>query len=196
MCKCLKCNDISNKSINSLINKFPNIYRSCNNDNEKFVLLLRKRVYPYEYMDNWNRFNENALSSKEEFYSNLNMSNISDKDYEHAKKVWNRLIIGKLGECHDLYVQSDTALLADVSENVRTVCLKEYKLYHCYFVSTPGVAWTAMLKLTKVKLELLTDVDTLLMFEEGTRGGISQGIHKYANANNKYMKRNNKNIIS
>ena len=124
MCKCLKCNDISNKSINSLINKFPNIYRSCNNDNEKFVLLLRKRVYPYEYMDNWNRFNENALPSKEEFYSNLNMSNISDKDYEHAKKVWNRLFIGNLGEYHDLYVQSDTALIADVSENVRTVCLK------------------------------------------------------------------------
>ena len=124
MCKCLKCNDISNKSINSLINKFPNIYRSCNNDNKKFVLLLRKGVYPYEYMDNFNRFDENTLSSKEEFYSNLNMSNISDKDYEHAKKVWNRLIISNLGEYHDLYVQSDTALLADVSENVRTVCLK------------------------------------------------------------------------
>ena len=81
-------------------------------------------------------------------------------------------------------------------ENFRKVCLREFKLEPCYFVSAPGLAWTAMLKLTKVKLELLTDVDMLLMFEEGTRGGISQAIHKDATANNKYMKNFNKEVIS
>ena len=124
------------------------------------------------------------------------MSNISDKEYEYAQKVWSTLNIKNLGEYHDLYVQLDTELLADVFENFRKVYLKEYKLEPCYFVSAPGLAWTAMLKLTKVKLELLTDVDMLLTFEEGTGGGISQAIHKYATANNKYMKKFNKRLIS
>ena len=101
------------------------------------------------------------------------MESINDKDYEHAKKVWNTLNIKNLGEYHDLYVQSHTVLLAYVFENFRTVCLKEYKLDPCYFVSAPGVAWTSMLKITEVKLQLLIDGDMLLMFEEGTRGGIS-----------------------
>ena len=78
------------------------------------MLLLRKGVYPYEYMDDWNKFNENELPLKEEFYSNFKMSNISDKEHEYAKKVWNTLNIKNLGEYHDLYVQLDTALLADV----------------------------------------------------------------------------------
>ena len=90
-------------------------------------------------MDHWKRFNE-KLPSKEEFYSSLNMESINDKDYEPAKKVWNTLNIKNLGEYHDQYVQSDTVLLADVFENFRTVCLKEYKLDPCYFVSAPGVA--------------------------------------------------------
>ena len=77
------------------------MYKSCNSDKIKFVLLLRKGVYPYEYMDDWNKFDENVLPSKEEFYSNLHMSNISDKDYEHAKKVWNKLNIINLGQYHD-----------------------------------------------------------------------------------------------
>ena len=141
------------------------------------MLLLRKGVYPYEYMDDWNKFNENELPLKEEFYSNLNMSNISDKEYEYAKKVWNTLNIKNLGEYHDLYVQLDTALLADVFENFIKVCLIQYKLEPCYFLSVPGLAWTPMLKITKVKLELLTDVDMLLMFGKGTRGEISQAVH-------------------
>ena len=139
MYRCLKCKNISYRSIKPLIDKVSNTYRLCNNNSEKFVLLLRKRAYLYEYMDHWKRFNE-KLPSKEEFYSNLNMESINDKDYEPAKKVWNTLNIKNLGEYHDQYVQSDTVLLPDVFENFRTVCLKEYKLDPCYFVSAPGVA--------------------------------------------------------
>ena len=101
-----------------------------------------------------------------------------------------------MGNYHDLYVQADTLQLADVFENFRKVCLNIYRLDPAYFVSVPGLAWQACLKMTKVKLELLTDIDMLLMFEDGIRGGISQAIHKYATANNKYMKNYNENILS
>ena len=87
MYKCLNCKNLSLKPINTLITKFSNTYKLCCNDNETFVLLLRKDIYPYEYMDDWNRFNETSLPLKEEFYSSLSLSNISDKEYEYAKKV-------------------------------------------------------------------------------------------------------------
>ena len=104
--KCKKCNDKSYKSINGLIEKFPNIYRFCNTDLNKFALLLRKGVYPYEYMDSWERFNEESLQYKESFYNNLHLENITDEEYTHAQKVCEVFKIKNLGECHDLYVQA------------------------------------------------------------------------------------------
>ena len=98
-----------------------------------------------------------------------------------------------LGEYYDLYVQSDTLLLADVFENFRNMCIKVYELDPAHFLSLPGLAWQACLKKTNVKLELLTDYDTLLMVEEGVRGRICHSIHRYEKANNKYMKNYNKN---
>ena len=87
------------------------------------------------------------------------MKSISDRDYEHGKIVWKAFNITNLGEYHDLYVQSDTLLLADVFEEFRKACIREYELDLCYFVSTPNLSWEACLILTKVKLELLTDID-------------------------------------
>ena len=124
------------------------------------------------------------------------MEDITDKDYEHAQKVWKVFEIKNLSEYHDLCVQSDTLLLADVFENFRDKCIEIYELDPAHFLSTPGLAWQACLKKTKVKLELLTDIDMLLMVEKGTRGGICQAIHRYAKANNKYMKNYNKDVIS
>ena len=103
------------------------------------------------------------------------------------KKVWNTFKRENLGEYHDLYVQSDTAQLADVFENFRTVCLKEYELDPTYFVSTPGLALEAMLKITKGKLQLLTDIDMVLMVENSKRGGLTHVVRKYGIANNKYL---------
>ena len=103
--------------------------------------------------------------------------------------------IKNLDEYHDLYVQSDT-LLADVYEDFRNMCLNIYELDPAYFVSAPGLAWQACLKKKKVKLELLTDYDMILMIEKGIRGGICQATHRYAKANNKYMKNYDKNIES
>ena len=93
-----------------------------------------------------------------------------------------------LGEYHDLYVQSDTLLLADVFENFRNMCIKVYELDAAHSLSAPGLAWQACLKKTKVKLELLTDNYMLLMVEEWIRGGMCHAIHRYAKPNDKYMK--------
>ena len=179
---------IIEKSLNKeLIKKFASTYEFCNKDLNKFILLLRKGVYPYEYMDNWERFNDMSLPNKESFYSNLSMENIDDIDYRHGNNVFKRFKLKNLGEYHDLYVQSDTLLLAVVFENFGNKYLEVYELDPAHFLSLPGLAWQACLKKTNVKLELITDYDMQLMVEEGIRGGICHSIHRYAKANNKYM---------
>ena len=144
-------------------------------------------------MDNWERFDETSLPDKESFYSSLNMENIDDIDYRHGNNVFKKFKLKNLGEYHDLYVQSDTLLLADVFENFRNMCIKVYELDPAHFLSLPGLACQACLRKTNVKLELLTDYDMLLMVKEGIRGGICHSIHRYAKENNKYMKDYDKN---
>ena len=139
-------------------------------------------------MDDCSRFDEEKLPDKSDFYSGLNMEEISGIDYRYAEKVFNKFNIKNLGEYHDLYVQGDTLLLADVFENFRDMCLNMYGLDPVYFLSAPGLAWQACLKKTGVKLELINDIDMLLMIEKGIRGGICHSIHRRAKANNKYMK--------
>ena len=138
-------------------------------------------------MDDWEKFNETSLPEKY-FYGHLNMEDITDADYAHAKRVCKDFEIKRLGEYHDLCVQSDTLLLADVFENFRNMCINIFELDPAKFLSTPGLAWQATLKKTKVKLDLLTDIDMLLMVETGISGGICHSIYLYAKANNNYMK--------
>ena len=107
--KCFNCKKYYEKDFNKeLIKRFASTYEFFNKNLNKFILLLRKGVYLYEYMDNWERFNETSLPNKESSYSNLNMENIDDIDYRHCNNVFNRFKLKKLGEYHDLYVQSDT----------------------------------------------------------------------------------------
>ena len=116
------------------------------------------------------------------------MSLISEEDYQHAQRVWEEFGICDLGDYHDLYLRTDVVLLANVYEAFRDTCLKHYKLDPVHFCTSPGLAWKACLKCTGIKLELLTNPDMLLMFEQGIRGGITQVVRKYASANNnKYM---------
>ena len=150
-------------------------------------LLIRKGIYPYQYMDSWDKFEETSLPRIEKFYSNLNMSGVSDEDYEHACRVWREFGIKNMGEYHDLYLRTDVKLLANVFESFRRVCLKNYGLDPSHFYTAPGLAWKACLRKTGVKLELLLDPDMLLMFERGIRGGITQSVHRWAAANNPYM---------
>ena len=157
-------------------------------------MLLRKGVYLYEDMDNWEKFDETTAPPKEAFYSQLKLEDISDADYAYAQKVWEVFGIKNPGEYYDLYAQSDTLFLADVFENFWNMCLEIYELDPVYFLSAPGFAWQAYLKKTGVKLELLTDYDMLLMVEKGIRGGICQATHRYAKANNIYVNKYDKKI--
>ena len=153
--KCIDCEKEYEKEINKeLIERFANTYKFCNNDINKFIMLLRKGVYPYEYMDGWDKLNEKIIPSKESFYSNLTLENISEVDYMHANNVFKTFEQNNLCDYHDLYVRSGMLLLADVFEHFRNACLSNYELDPAHFVSLPGLAWQACLKKTNVELEL------------------------------------------
>ena len=163
--------------------EFP-IMKKMRQEENKRQLLLKKGVYPYEYMDSFERFHEAQLPEKEKFYSSLSGKGITDEEYGHAKKVWGTFGCRNLGDYHDLYVATDTLLLADMFENFRKVCLEKYGLDPAHYNSAPGLSWDALLKKTGVELELLTDLDMHLFIERGMRGGISMASKRYAKANN------------
>ena len=153
-------------------------------DESKRKLLLRKGTYPYEYMDCFQKFNEEKLPPKKAWYNKLNDSDISDKDFDHAQKVWRTFNCQTLGDYSDLYCRTDVLLLADVFENFRKTCMQHYKLDPANYYTSPGLSWDALLKKTKVKLELLTDYYMHLFIERGMRGGIWMVSTRYAKANN------------
>ena len=152
-----------------------------------FNLITRKGVFPYEYMDSFDRFVEKELPPKESFYSSLSQENISEEDYKHAQQVWTTFDCKNLKDYHDVYLGSDVLLLADVFENFRRTALSTYKLDPAHYLTLPGYSWDALLKSTNVSLELITDPDMYLFIEKGLRGGISMVSHRYAQANNPQM---------
>ena len=152
-------------------------------------ILKQKGFYPYEYMDSEEKFNDTKLPPREAFYSKLSGKGITEKDYKHAGDVWNSFKMKTFKEYHELYNITDVLLLADVFENFRELCLKIYGLDPVYYFTAPGLAWDACLKITNIDLELLSDLNMLLMFEKGIRGGISIISNRYGEANNKYMRK-------
>ena len=138
-----------------------------NYSKSQYDLLTRKVIYPYEYMDSWDRFKETKLPPIESFYSSLNMSGVSESDYKHAQQVWEEFGIRNLGEYNDLYLRMDVILLENVFEKFRETALAHYGLDPVHFYMLPGFAWKACLKKTKIKLKFLFDPDMLLMFESG-----------------------------
>ncbi|KAE9542999.1 hypothetical protein AGLY_002910, partial [Aphis glycines] len=154
---------------------------------EHLNLVTRKLAYPYEYMDCEEKFNETCLPPREKFYSSLTGKNITIEEYENSQKIWEVFKIQNLREFTSLYNKIDVLLLTDIMENFRDISLKNYKLDPLWYYTTPGFAWDSMLRMTKVKLDLLTDIDQILMFESGIRGGLSQCSQRYSKANNKYM---------
>ena len=147
-------------------------------------LQLQKGIYPYEYMDSFERFGETELPEKEKFYSSLSGKGITDEEYVHAKQVWATFGCRNLGDYNFLYVATDSLLLADVFKNFRKVCPEKCGLDPAHYYNAPGLSWDALLKKTGVELELLTAMDMHLFIERGMRGGISMVGKRYAKANN------------
>ncbi|CAH3140184.1 unnamed protein product, partial [Porites lobata] len=174
---------------NLVSNLQPDDFHNTKREFKKNVdLLTRKGVYPYDYVSSLEKMSETQLPPKEEFYSKLNEEDISEDDYQHAINVWNTFNCKTIKDYHDLYLKSDVLLLADVFENFRKTCLKQYNLDPAHYYTSPGLAWDACLKETGQELQLLHDYDMLMMIEKGIRGGITHISKRYAEANNKYMK--------
>ena len=147
-------------------------------------------------MNSWNRFNETNNPPFKKYYSKLNMSNIGKENYIHSQKISGVFKIKDIEDYHDLYVKTDVLLLADAFENFKKMCYNIYELDPLKYACAPNLAFQACLNKTSVNLELLTDMNMLLMFENGIRGGICQAIAPYLKANNKYLKNYDKDIPS
>ena len=194
--RCKECKEKWKRPIEGLIRKFPSTYQFFNGQLNKIILLLWKGIYPFEDMDNWKKFDETTIPPKDTFYSELNLEGISDAGYAYAEKVLEVFKIKNRGEYHDLYAQSRTLLLTDVFEIFKDKCDEIYELDPVHFLSAPWLEWQACFKKTRVKLELITDYNILLMVEKGIRGEICQATHRHAKANNKYVRNYDKDTIS
>lgn len=153
----------------------------------QFCLLTRKGVYPYEYMDSFERYKERSLPSKENFYSALNKEIISNEDYVYAQSIWSEFNIKNLGQYTDLYLKTDVILLTDIFEKFRKTCKCHYQLDPAFYVSAPSLSFDAMLLKTGVELELIDDLPILKMIQDGIRGGVCMCSQRHSQANNKYL---------
>ena len=144
-------------------------------------------MYPYEWVDSFNKFDWSCLPSKECFFSSLKGKSIGDEEYDRACKVWKVFGMKTFGEYHDLYLKCDVLLLYDVFEKFIDTCLEYYGLDPCHYFSSPGLAWDAMLKMSGVRLRLIDNVDVHLFIEKGMRGGISYIAKRYCRANNELV---------
>ena len=163
----------------SLTEAFPN--------RESFNLMLGKGVYPYSYMDSWDKFDE-PLPERDCFFNDLSDQELSENDYNRVVEIFNHFNLQTLGDLHDLYVKQDVLLLADVIENYREMCLTSYKLDPLHYPTAPSLSWDACLRYTRARLELLTDVDMYLFVEKGIRGGLTMITHRMATANNSSLR--------
>ena len=154
-------------------------------------LITKTGVYSYDYMNGFDKFKEEELPSIENFYSKLTCECISNSNYNNAKNVWEEFKCKTMGDYHDLYLKSDVLILADVSGNFRKTIKEYYNLDPAHYFSFSGLAWDAMLKMTDINLELITDIGMYQMM--GFRGGVSYIANRYSKPNNKYMSDYDKN---
>ena len=148
-------------------------------------LLTDKGVYPYDYMNSVDKFDDEQLPSKDDFYSQLSDEGISDSDSERAKIIWKHFNIYNMGEYHDLYLKTGVLLLTDIFENFRDVCMKYYGLDPALYYTLPNFAFDAMLKMTGVEIDLIYDQEMYERIEARLRGGMCMASTKKVEANNK-----------
>ena len=165
---------------------------------EHLKILNQKGAYPYEYITvlkdlmKINYVLESIFIVQQKIKKISEDGKISDghvsiEDYMVCKRIWDKFKMKNMGDYHDHYLKKGVLLLADVFEKFIDTCLKYYELDPCHYFSTPGLSWDAILKMTDVKLEKISDIDQYLFIEKGTMGGISYIAKRYAKVNNKYM---------
>jgi hypothetical protein len=154
---------------------------------EVFDLVTQKGIFPYEFMTSLEKLKVDKLPCKEDFYLTLYESNVTDEDYERAKKVWSHFNMKTMRDYHNLYLETDVLILADIFESFRKTCMKNYDLDPAHYLSAPGLSWEAFLKRSGKEIELVSDMDMFQFFEKGMRGGTSYIAHRQSTANNKYM---------
>jgi len=150
-------------------------------------LVYAKGVYPYGYMVDSSKFAEKQLPPIEEFYDKLKDEPLSEADYDRANQTWREFNIGSLQEYHDLYLKSDTLLLADVFESFRQSMFVQHRLDCLHFPTLPSLAWAAALRHTDAELDLITDPNMYLLIENSIRGGMATISNRYSKANNPYL---------
>ena len=170
-------------SLVKILNKDDFKYFSQEFQKNKLDLVKQKVFYPYEYMTDFEQFKE-KLPRKEKLTGKKNY----DKEHDQVLNVLNKFEMKTMKDYHVLDLKCDVLLLADVFEKFRNNSLKNYGLCPSHYLSAPGLSWGAMLKMTKIKLELITDPDMYIFFEKGARGGIAYISNRYSKANNKFLK--------
>lgn len=178
-------------SLDSLANNLTdNDFRTIKNHfqtSKEFDLMKKKGIFPYEYLNSFQKLNDCQLPSRSDFFNKLNNRECSVEEYLHATEVWNTFKCSTLRDYLELYLKTDVLLLTDVFENFRKVCKSIYNLDPSQYYTAPGLSWDAMLKTTNIKLDLLTDVDMYNFFKKAIRGGIVQCVKRHSKANNKYL---------
>ncbi len=166
--------------------KYKNMKRHFNEAEMK--LICQKGIYPYEWMDDPEKFKQEHLPARNEFKSRLKLAGVSAKEYKHAQRVWKHFKCKTFQDYHDLYLKSDVLLLADIFENFRKTSIEHYKLDPANFITAASYAWSAMLLKTGVELELISDQKILDIFEKSKRGGLTfVGSKRYVKANNQHI---------
>ena len=156
-------------------------------DPVEFELVKKKGVYPYDYFNSIDRFIDIQLPNKDAFRNKLSGEDITDIEYRRACNIWTTFNCPTLKDYHNVYLKTDVTLLADVFEKFRTMCLKTYTLDPCHYLSAPSLAFDGALKYTKIRLELLTDLNMHLFIENSIRGGVSMISTRYAQANHRLL---------
>ena len=148
--------------------------------------MSKKGVFPYNWFDSFDKLNNPRFPHYKSFYSNLTGENIKASDYKLAKEIYN-MFCETMKDYHDIYLKTDVLLLADVFEEFRTICYNAVELDPLNYFTSPGFAWDCLLKYSGVELDVLTQEDMYLFFEQGIRGGYSNCHKNYSKANHKYL---------
>lgn len=153
----------------------------------QILLLLKKGVFPYKFVNSLDSLNITYLPTKKDFFNELTHQHFSDEEFHHAQQVGTDFSCKTIGEYSDMYLNTDILLLAEVFECFRSLCLNSYQLDAANYITAPSLGWDALLKISGVNLELLTDINMLLFVERGFRSELSNCVHLHAKANNKFM---------